>query len=171
MPFCPACGKPVDANVTFCPSCGYNMQSGGQGVPLPGGAPPTSMPMIRVRPAGVTILAILQMLGGVLVFLLGIAAVSVAGMTSTLSTYGYGYLAGVIGIVGGVLLVVGLIGVVIGYGLWKGMSWAWWATLIFSVLGVLGSLVTLPGGAVGLLIEAAILYYLTRPGVRQYFGK
>lgn len=171
MPFCPACGKPVDANVTFCPSCGYNMQSGGQGVPLPGGAPPTSMPMTRVRPAGVTILAILQMLGGVLIFLIGIAAVSVAGMTSVLSTYGYGYLAGAIGVVGGVIVVIGLIGIGIGFGLWKGMSWAWWGTLIFSVLGVLGSLVTLPGGVVGLLIEAAILYYLTRPGVRQYFGK
>lgn len=128
-----------------------------------------SMPITRVRPTGVTILAILQMLGGVLVFLLGIAAVSVAGMTSTLSTYGYGYLSGVIGVVGGVIMVIGLIGIVFGYGLWKGMNWAWWATLIFSILGVLGSLVALPGGIVGLLIEAAIIYYLTRPGVRQYF--
>ena len=130
-----------------------------------------SMPTTRMRPTGVTILAILQMLGGVLIFLVGIAAVSVSGMTSTLGGYGYGYLAGVIGIVGGVIAVVGLIGIGLGYGLWKGKGWAWWATLIFSVLGILGSLVTLPSGVVGLLIEAAILYYLTRPGVKQYFGK
>jgi lysylphosphatidylglycerol synthetase-like protein (DUF2156 family) len=171
MPFCPACGKPVDANVAFCPNCGYNLQSGGQGAPVPGGTPPVPMPMTRVRPTGVTILAILQMLGGVLIFLVGIAAVSVAGMTSTLSNFGYGYLSGVIGIVGGVIAVIGLIGVVFGYGLWKGWSWAWWATLIFSILGLLGSLVTLPAGVVGLLIEIAILYYLTRPHVRLYFAK
>ena len=169
MPFCPACGRPVDANVTFCPSCGYRMQSGGQGVP--GGAPPISMPMTRVRPAGVSILAVLQMLGGVLIFLVGIAAVSVSGMTSTFGDYGYGYLAGAMGAIGGVILVVGLIGIGLGYGLWKGKKWAWTATLVFSMLGILASLVTLPAGVVSLLIEAVILYYLTRPQVKLYFGK
>lgn len=171
MPFCPACGRPVDANVTFCPSCGYRMQSGGQGISVPGGAPSISMPMIRERPAGVAILAILQMLGGVLIFLFGILAVSASGMTSTLGAYGYGYLAGAMGAIGALVLVIGLIGIGLGYGLWKGKGWAWTATLIFSILAALGSLVALPPGVVSLLIEIAILYYLTRPHVKQYFGK
>ena len=171
MPFCPACGRPVDANVAFCPNCGYNMQSGGQNVPVPRGVPPISMPMTPVRPAGVTILAILQILGGVLIFFVGILAVSVSGMTSTLGGYDYGHLTGIMWMVGGVLIVGGLIGAGLGYGLWKGKGWAWWATLIFSILAMLGSLVALPTGVISLLIDIAILYYLTRPGVKRYFGK
>lgn len=173
MPFCPACGRPVDADVAFCPSCGYMMRSGGHGVPVPGGAPPTYMPMIRQRPTGVAILAILHMIGGVLVFLLGILIIFVFGVAAlTFGAGNYGGLVGVIGgAVGGVLLIIGMIGLGLGYGLWKGKSWAWTATLIFSILGMLGGLLVLPYGVVGLLIEVAILYYLTRPHVRQYFGK
>jgi hypothetical protein len=173
MPFCPSCGKPVDANVAFCPNCGYSMQAGGQGAAVPGGAPNVVLPMTRQRPSGVAILAFLQMLGGVLIIIVGILALAFAGLAASyFASYSYGpWIGAAAGVVGGILLIIGLIAIGIGYGLWNGKGWAWTATLIFSILGILLGLLSLPSGVVGLLIDAAIIYYLFRLEVKQYFGK
>jgi hypothetical protein len=131
------------------------------------------MQMTRERPAGITILAFLDMLGGGLLILGAILTwvfVGIFAATLAVATYG-GLVAALGGVIGVVFLVLGLIALGIGYGLWKGRGWSWTASLIFAVLGLLGGLLSLPYGVVGLLIDAAILYYLTRPQVKQYFGK
>ncbi|MBO8180513.1 MAG: hypothetical protein H0Z19_08570 [Archaeoglobus sp.] len=80
--------------------------------------------------------------------------------------------------VGSVLFVVfGLINLVVAYGLWKGASWAWWIFLILLALGIVSSLFMLPQGGVGIaqgiigiIINGIIIYYITRPHVKEYFG-
>jgi len=42
-------------------------------------------------------------------------------------------------------------------------------SLVFSVRVLVISLMTLPSGVVALLFDLLILYYLTRPHVREYF--
>jgi len=69
-----------------------------------------------------------------------------------------------------VFVVIGLINLVIAYGLWKGASWAWWIYLILLALGIVSSLLSLPQGIIGLIINGIIIYYITRPHVKEYFG-
>jgi len=82
---------------------------------------------------------------------------------------------GLLSVIGGVLIIVALLDVVFAWGLWSGKGWAWILALIFAVLGILFSLVSLVRGGLGsivvLVIDAVIVYYLTRPNVRAFFGE
>ena len=75
-----------------------------------------------MRPTGVTILAVLYAIGGIL------------------------------GIVGGALsfdavaLVLGVVEVAIAYGLWNGQNWSRILVMIFSILGIIGSAVMIALG-------------------------
>ena len=131
-----------------------------------------------MRPTGVTILAVLYAIGGIL------------------------------GIVGGALsfdavaLVLGVVEVAIAYGLWNGQNWSRILVIIFSILGIIGSAVMIAlgptlmmfmlkanptmaskmgmflgmistvftvSGIIGIVINVIILYYLTRPHVKEFF--
>jgi hypothetical protein len=106
------------------------------------------------RPLGVTIIAILMIVvgilsivGGAIIFLLG----------------------------GFVLVAVGIASIVMAYGLWKGKRWAWIITLILSVIGVISGIASIAignfGGIVSVIIYGVIIYYLYRPNVKAFFGK
>ena len=109
----------------------------------------------KIRPLGVTIIAILTAIGGIIFLLSGIVSLII----------GIGFL----------LLALGIAYLVMAYGLWNGRGWAWTITLILTVIGIIvgiGSLVTGNGGAViGIIIQAIVIYYLYRPNVKVYFGK
>lgn len=81
--------------------------------------------------------------------------------------------SGLGGFLGGVVLVISLLWLVTGYGFMKGgVVWSWWIAVILYVLGILGSIVLLfiVIGIVPLIIDALLLYYITRPGVKAWFG-
>jgi lysylphosphatidylglycerol synthetase-like protein (DUF2156 family) len=125
------------------------------------------------RPTGVSVLAILYLLFGVIALLVGALAASRG--SSILSSAGYGSLSGLIAIVGGVAVVVGLFGILVGWGMWSGKGWAWWVALILSALGLIGGLGSLafgtPSGIVSLVIDGLVIWYLFRPHVKAYFGR
>lgn len=131
-----------------------------------------------MRPFGVTILAILGFIGAIGCF-------AMAGIFAMVGQYippselgGAAPLVSLLMTVGSVLFVVfGLINLVVAYGLWKGASWAWWIFLILLALGIVSSLFMLPQGGVGIaqgiigiIINGIIIYYITRPHVKEYFG-
>ena len=107
------------------------------------------------RPLGVTLVAILTAIGG-LIFL------------------GSGLVLLIVGI-GFILLVLGIAYLVMAYGLWKGKGWAWTITLILSVISIISAIVSIAYGGYGaiinIIINAVIIYYLYRPNVKAYFGK
>lgn len=117
------------------------------------------------RPFGVTILAILTAINGLVSF--GLAAF--VGILSTLT----GLFAIIAMVVSVVAVIFGLIYLLLAWGLWNGKGWAWTITLILTILSLLSSLITvmLGIGIVSLIIAALILYYLTRPHVKAFFGK
>ncbi len=127
------------------------------------------------RPLGVTILAVLSILGGALLILVGILAAALGAVfASALASSMHGIpliLAAEIGIV---LIIGGAIELLIGWGLWKGAGWAWWLTVIFDALGVIMSIASLASGnvgsVIGLIINAVILYYFFKPHVKAFFG-
>jgi len=81
-------------------------------------------------------------------------------------------------ILGVVVLIFAIFGLALGWGFLTGKGWAW-------MIGVLTYLLSLPlgvpeialggvgsfGGAVRVVVGILILYYLTRPHVKAFFGK
>jgi uncharacterized membrane protein (DUF2068 family) len=107
------------------------------------------------RPLGVTIIAALNVIAGLISIAVGIPALIVG--------------------VGIVLIVVGIASLVMAYGLWKGRRWAWTITLILSGIGIIFGLASLAArhteAIVEIIIYAIIIYYLYRPNVKAFFGK
>lgn len=71
---------------------------------------------------------------------------------------------------------VAVIDFILAFGLWSGKKWAWYSSLIFSMLGVAAAVSTLflrpqTGGLLSLVIDLVIMYLLIQPGVQRYFTK
>jgi hypothetical protein len=71
------------------------------------------------RPTGVAILAILDLLAGVIALLGGVFVVGLGG-SGLLSQLGYGFFSGFFVVIGGVVIVVGLLALLVGWGMWTG---------------------------------------------------
>ena len=117
--------------------------------------------MQRNRPLGVTIIAILAVIGGIGSVLSGFAIIAIIPLLGI--------------IFGGLLIIIGLAYFVVAYGLWKGLNWAWNITLIVSVIGIIVGLGSIVVGNIGalfhLIVNVIVIYYLYRPNVKAYFGK
>jgi cation transport ATPase len=126
------------------------------------------------RPIGVTIVAALYLIGGVLsligalaiLLLGGAAATMIPGMVST-GTNGQaganaaaagGFIGAIFGVIGIIVLVLAIITLLIGWFLLKGKSWARWVAVILSVLSLLGSL--MPFNVIGIAFAAVVIYFL-----------
>jgi len=140
------------------------------------------------RPTGVTILAILAFVGGVLGILVGglgticggvigglgaVAAREVPGAAS-------GALAGgfLVGLTGLGALVLGILEIIMGFGFWTLKPWSWMLGMVVSIIGIvltLFSLVAARGSLFGAIIPIAIygviIYYLLTPDVKKAFGR
>ncbi len=107
------------------------------------------------RPLGVTIIAILTIIGGLIFLASGLVLL-------------------IIGI-GIILLALGIAYLVMAYGLWKGRGWAWTITLILSAIGIVVALISIAAGNIGaifsIVIHGIVIYYLYRPNVKAFFGK
>jgi lysylphosphatidylglycerol synthetase-like protein (DUF2156 family) len=123
-------------------------------------APPPPIP--RTRPLGVTILAILTILVGIGLFLLGLVVVAAASLF-TLFAPVFGLPLVLIGIL---VLVVGILMLVSGFGLLKLRMWAWWLAFISFVLGTISSILSQSYITAG--IEVLLIVYLIL--VRKHFS-
>jgi len=178
---CPYCGCKVQPNSKFCSNCGKDM--------------------IRIfhtvrtekRPLGLTVIAVLWVLGGIFNFLGSFSSIiSDVQVLSLLSSslihnwFKFGVLAE-LGI-SLLVLVLSLIQLATCYGLWAGKSWAWKTAFSVAILLVvcntsllllytsapaeLGIDATLAAGSVPWSIIWAVIIcsYLRKPHVKQYLG-
>ena len=117
-----------------------------------------TQPSTRERPLGITILAILAAIAGVI------------GLITYLPAIGLGALA----IIGLVLAIVYL---AFAYGAWTLQAWGWTLGVALAAVGILFALFWLTQGAdvvttlVNIVIPAVILYYLFQPDVKAAFGR
>jgi hypothetical protein len=83
--------------------------------------------------------------------------------------------AGLVVALGAIALIIGLLELAYGIGFFGGKGWAWTLAIIGSILNIVVGIVTIAigsfGSVFGLIISLLILYYLTRPHVKAYFGK
>lgn len=121
----------------------------------------------QVRPTGVTILAVLEIISGVIAIAFG------AFFGALVGSMGIGMMGGdsgvIFGVVSGITVVIGAISFLMAWGLLKGKSWAWTITLILTIISLIFDLPSM--NIIGLIIDIVILYYLFRPHVKAYFGK
>jgi len=117
------------------------------------------------RPSGIVLLASLEALAGV--FNIGLTV----------------YLFTLANFPGNSVLLFSLFGVIdliLSYGLWTGKRWARTNTLILSIIGILLWLANLLGivtitpysfltSIINIVLNVVIIYYLTRPNIKDYF--
>jgi hypothetical protein len=128
------------------------------------------------RPLGVTIIAILTIIGGIAFLASGIGAVTVAPFLSSAGINNNSMLTPVISAITGVaLLILGMAYFVMAYGLLKAKGWAWTITVLLSCIGIALGFVSVATGHIGsifsIVINGIILYYIYRPNVKSFFGK
>jgi len=91
--------------------------------------------MQKQRPRGVTIIAILIVIAGILTLLVGIGSVAIGPIIGI----------GLVFIASGVIsLAIGIAYLVMGYGLWNGKGWAWTISTIVLIIGIIIDIISLP---------------------------
>ncbi len=163
--FCPDCGNEVDVSddgrEKRCLHCGSFLQgdeteekvsdeSRSTSQPRPGSAGGFGSDLPPERPTGITLLVVLYILGALVGFA-GLAYPTLSFLPQILGT---------IGIL--IVLFESLIRLVIAYGLWKGLKWAWYGAVVFAVIGLLNL-------GIGTIINILILFYLFKEEVKTYF--
>jgi uncharacterized membrane protein (DUF2068 family) len=137
--------------------------------------------MTTQRPTGVTILAVLQIFGGIISLFFGLSSLFFGGLmvvSDAAATAGAEIDMGPIMLAAGVLaLISGVIGLIAGYGLFTLKGWGWTLAVIFAIANIVSNLLGLfqganiVGGIIGIVISGLILYYLNTSTVKRAFGK
>jgi hypothetical protein len=142
------------------------------------------------RPTGVTIIGILTIIGGVLMLVSGITLAALASVFPLVASTGdqatmlqsqipssipVEYLGIASLSVGTIFIIIGIVSLIVAYGLFKAKKWAWTANVALSIISIAMGIASIAtgniGSIVGIVISGAILYYLYRPHVKEYFGK
>ena len=125
------------------------------------------------RPTGITILAVLSAIGGVLSILGGLALVGLGGFAA--ASTGQAALFGLGTIFGVLLLASGVAGLAFAYGAWTLQPWAWVLGVALQIISLVLAGFAIIGGQdiasqiIGIAIAAIILYYLFQPSIRSLF--
>jgi hypothetical protein len=142
------------------------------------------------RPIGVTILAILAIIGGIALLIGGFLFILFAGLLSgspieigsdsSIDIASLSFLPMILGII---MVIIGIIYLAVSYGLLKGKGWAWIVTVIVTIIALIVQIVSaiiiglvsgsieaaLVSHVIGIIIDGVIIFYLYRPHVRAYF--
>jgi hypothetical protein len=119
------------------------------------------------KPTGVLILAILQLIGALLNLWAGALLIMAAMLL--------GPFAFLFAFPALILFIVGLIGLILFYGLYTLKGWAWLWALIFNLLAVLGGLLRIGAlmtdyiGLAGFIVNLIVFIYLLLPSTRAHF--
>ncbi len=131
------------------------------------------------RPTGVTILAILALIGGVFGIIAGLALIAggafLGAVTETAGIAGLGFIFGILTLLGAVLELAFF------FGAWAAKAWGWILGVIAAIWSIAVGVITavlsgdivggLMGNIISFVIAGVILYYLNTPAVKQYFGR
>lgn len=101
----------------------------------------------RSRPLGITIIAIIMAIYGILGIIDGIALMGFNAATGVIT------------------LILGVLELILAWGLWNLQKWAYWTTVVLEVLALINSIFALSqgnvaAGVIGIVIALIILVYL-----------
>jgi hypothetical protein len=173
---CPECnhiikieGKPGESKIVTCENCNFsnnytfseedNLISNDEKDILKYDPAPLK------RPLGITILAILQIIGTILLItLLIIIPFILGGRINEINDY-FGY--PIVEFLYLLLFTMIPISILLSYGLWKGKEWARFSTVLFQIGSGISSVVNL--NIFGIIIPIIIILYLYQPHIKKYF--
>jgi hypothetical protein len=166
MTFCSNCGLEIKEGNAFCSNCGQAVTVTNVQKPIYQASRSTD------RPTGIAILAVLQALGGLASLAGGILGLIGAAFLGGFYPQGVpGFVSGFVGIFGVFMIILAIVNFVVVYGFWTGQGWSWTIGIVVAGISIITSLSSLPSSLFGLIINVAIIYYLTRPYVKKFFGK
>ena len=158
--------------------------AGESNLPVPAPAAPAAPPLVtappppRVRPTGVTIIAILAVIQGFGGLCAGLFILSLGGILAVIPS-GWTQILAVLACFGGLLVVAGpILHLLFAYGAWNLRKWAWLLGILATTISIVGVVIGLigTGGAsiwtivTNALIPLVILVYLLMPNVRKAFN-
>jgi hypothetical protein len=137
---------------------------------------------MRQRPLGVTILAVLEVLGGLLFLLVALASFLLAfvlNISDFQQRYGVDIPQEILNlgsaffaVVGVVLIIIAILSFILAWGFLKGKRWAWLLGVVLSVLEIIGGAVSIFSASpsvLGLIIAVIVLVYLFLPSTKAWF--
>jgi hypothetical protein len=133
----------------------------------PAAAAPASPGAGAARPTGITILAVLAAIGGIL----GLFGGFVILFAGTVVFGGAGALLGIAALAYAALFIA------FAYGAWNLLPWAWPLGVAVAIFGIVLSVLYIIGGqsivsqVISIVVDGVILYYLNQPGIRALFGR
>ncbi len=132
--------------------------------------------MTQHRPTGITIIAILMIIGGLVLLFTGITPLFLGPLISIDSDYSTSELGLLITIGGLTLVALGIASLIVSWGLLKGKGWARIITLIISIIAIIFAIVSLVSSEdlvhiISVIIYGIIIYYLFTKKVKLFFGK
>jgi hypothetical protein len=137
----------------------------------------------KSRPTGVTIIAILNIIGGIIMLFGALALIAIGVILPTLPPTAFNQsglqgnltagqvpvpppgvttmvpqsLLGGIGVaIGGVLLALAIVSFVVSYGLLKGLGWAWTVTVVLSIISIILNVISIAAGNIASIISIII---------------
>src|SRR5262245_33174671 len=149
--YCSRCGAQSADDARFCAACGAPMQS--PHPPQPATAA-IADPGKRVRPALITVLAVIKLVTGCIWLLIAVALIAIPHSAQE---------GPVLSVISGCLFALGALALICAYGLWTLRSFGRYIQIAFSVLGLIGF-------PLQTVISVLILYYVFKPGVRVLFS-
>ncbi len=132
--------------------------------------------MTQHRPTGITIIAVLMIIGGLVLLFTGITPLFLGPLISIDSDSSTSAL-GLLITVGGLTLVgLGIASFIVSWGLLKGKGWARTITLIISIITIIFAIVSLVSSEdlvhiIPVIIYGVIIYYMFTDKVKLFFGK
>ena len=145
--------------------------------------------MHKQRPKGVTLIGVLDIIGGVFLCIGGIGLIQVMPIIAANpdqfsldpSSLAFKVLTGTLGYaISAGLIAIGIADIAIGIGLLKGKQRAWKIAIVLTIISIAIDVIMIavhtkpadmPGSVIGVIINLVILYYLYRPNVKEFFGK
>lgn len=126
------------------------------------------------RPLGITIIAIVLLVGGIAQILTGTEAVGVTSL-------GLGNVTGASNTVGWASVITGVLTIIVSAGLFTLSGWAWWLTVLVMGARIVTDVIAIATHGVSstlgiaavtnLVISGLVLLYFNSGGVRRAFGK
>jgi hypothetical protein len=128
------------------------------------------------RPTGITIIAILMIIGGLILLFTGITPLFFGPLISIDSDGSTSELGFLITIGGLVLVGLGIASLIVSWGLLKGKRWARTITLIISIIAIIFAIISLISSEdlihiMEIIVYGIIIYYMFTDKVKLFFGK
>jgi hypothetical protein len=147
--------------VRFCPKCGIDL--------FPGLAQTSNLQ----RPTGITILAVLELIAGIIFIITAIAIGTIASMGGPSM---FGMMASAVGgFIAAILVILAIFSFIISGALFSGKRWGRTIVIIFSIIDLILNAISIAGGnvfaIVDIILNLIILYYMWRPHVIAYFNR